>query len=74
MKKLLTLLCSLFVVASVSMAQEYNYKFRLKLKDKGKTSYSIEKPEEFLSPRAIERRMKQKIAIDSTDLLYQMNI
>ncbi|MBB4036459.1 subtilisin family serine protease [Dysgonomonas hofstadii] len=68
MKKLLTLLCSLFVVASVSMAQEYNYKFRLKLKDKGKTSYSIEKPEEFLSPRAIERRMKQKIAIDSTDL------
>jgi len=68
MKKLLTLFSSLFVIISVSTAQDYNFKFRLTLKDKGKTPYSINKPEEFLSAKAIERRSKQKIAIDQTDL------
>jgi len=67
MKK--TLILSAFIIVSFTLfAQDYNYKFRLSLKDKGKTSYSIHKPEEFLSPKAIERRQKQKIAIDSTDL------
>jgi len=68
MKKLLIIFSGLFLITSVSVAQDYNYKFRLTLKNKGKTSYSIGKPEEFLSSGAIERRTKQGIAIDSTDL------
>lgn len=49
-------------------AQGYEYKFRLTLKDKGTTSYTIDKPEEFLSQRALERRQRQGIAIDASDL------
>lgn len=63
-----TLLLSLFIVASAIFSQNYNYKFRLILKDKGKTSYKINKPEQFLSSKAIERRQKQGIAIDESDL------
>jgi len=68
MKKITLLLC-LFITTSVTaFSQEYNYKFRLTLKDKGKTGYSIDKPEEFLSVKALERRQKYNIQIDETDL------
>jgi hypothetical protein len=44
------------------------YKFRLILKDKGVSDYPIGQPLKFLSAKAIERRRKQNIAIDATDL------
>lgn len=67
MRKNLLLICVL--ATSISLfSQEYHYKFRLLLKDKGQTHYSLDKPEEFLSVKAIERRAKYAIAIDSTDL------
>ncbi len=47
---------------------EPGYMFRLILKDKGNTPYSISKPEEFLSQKAIDRRLKQGFSVDSTDL------
>lgn len=49
-------------------AQPNPLKYRVTLKDKAYTTYSLDKPEEFLSERAIERRKRQNIAIDSTDL------
>lgn len=67
MKKV-TLLCALLISVSALLAQDYNYKFRLTLKDKGQTPYTIDKPEEFLSPKAIERRHRQGFAIDTSDL------
>lgn len=67
MKKI-TLLCGLLISASVLFAQDYNYKFRLTLKDKGQTTYTIDKPEEFLSSKAIERRQKQGLVVDASDL------
>lgn len=67
MKKI-TLLFGLLIAASGIFSQEYNYKFRLTLKDKGKTSYSVDKPEKFLAPKALERRQRQNIKIDETDL------
>ncbi|MDR3057017.1 MAG: S8 family serine peptidase [Prevotella sp.] len=67
MKKI-TLLFGLLIAASGIFSQEYNYKFRLTLKDKGKTSYSVDKPEKFLTPKALERRQRQNIKIDETDL------
>ncbi|WP_412466615.1 S8 family serine peptidase [Pedobacter sp. KLB.chiD] len=45
-----------------------DYKFRLVLKDKGQSNLSINYPETFLSPKAIERRRKQNIPIDASDL------
>ena len=42
--------------------------YRLTLTDKKGTPYSISKPEAYLSKKAIDRRKKQGLAIDSTDL------
>ncbi len=42
--------------------------FVVELTDKDDSPYSIHRPWEFLSPRAIERRRKQGIAIDETDI------
>jgi subtilisin family serine protease len=42
--------------------------FRLLLKDKGDTPFSVDRPEEFLSQKSIERRIRQKLTVDSIDL------
>lgn len=44
------------------------HKWAVYFKDKNNSNYSIENPEEFLSPRAIERRQKFNIAIVEEDL------
>lgn len=43
-------------------------KYIVKFKDKNGTPFSTNEPSKFLSPRAIERRTKQNISIDETDL------
>ncbi|MDR1810992.1 MAG: S8 family serine peptidase [Prevotella sp.] len=43
-------------------------KFRIYLKDKGATSFSVNNPQEYLSEKAIERRIRQHIPVDETDL------
>lgn len=45
-----------------------SYIYRLYLTDKNQTEYSVNHPEAFLSKKAIERRKRQHIAIDETDL------
>lgn len=67
MKKVILLLSMSVIVLSMS-SQDYNYQFRLMLKDKGKTSFSVKNPETFLSEKAIERRERQGIKIDESDL------
>lgn len=49
-------------------ARQDTLKYRISLKDKAATTYSLDRPEEFLSKKAIKRRQKQGLAIDSTDL------
>ncbi|MDU1891196.1 MAG: S8 family serine peptidase [Dysgonomonas sp.] len=66
MKKLYLVL-SLFLIVSAVYPQ-YNYKFRLTLTDKGQTPYTLDRPEEFLSQKALDRRSKQRLSVDSTDL------
>lgn len=43
------------------------YKYWVKLKDKETSKYSIEKPLEYLTQRAIDRREKQNIAVTEQD-------
>lgn len=64
------LLLFLFLITTVSVvwASDYDYKFRLLLKDKGTDIYSIDRPDEFLSKKALDRRKKQNIAVDSLDI------
>ena len=65
--KLWSLGC-LFVLSMGQASAEKVYKYRVSLKDKVGTTYSIDKPEEFLSERAIERRNRQQLPVDETDL------
>jgi len=50
------------------MGQESSFKFWIQLKDKEGSQYSVDKPAEFLSPRAIDRRLRYQIPIVENDL------
>lgn len=52
----------------LSASAERTYKYRVNLKDKVGTAYSVDKPEEFLSERALARRNRQQLPVDETDL------
>ena len=47
---------------------ERTYMFRIHLKDKTGCGYSIANPLQFLSSKAMERRNRQHLGVDSTDL------
>ena len=80
MQRLLTLIilagCTLFVLAAdwQDGTQRKRYKdgpafiYRVSLTDKAGTPYSFDHPTRFLSRRAVERRKRQRLPIDSTDL------
>lgn len=44
------------------------YIYRYALKDKAATNYTLDKPQRFLSQKSLERRQRQGVTIDSTDL------
>lgn len=67
MRKLISFL-AIALLATVESAQQDTLKYRISLKDKAATEYSLKKPEKYLSAKAIERRRKQNLPIDSTDL------
>lgn len=62
------MIAALLLAAVGASAQQDTLKYRISLKDKAATGYSLDRPEDFLSIKAIERRKKQGLAIDSTDL------
>jgi hypothetical protein len=66
MKKMALCLLMLSSIAQISKAQSTRYV--IKFKDKATTPFSITNQSGYLSARAIARRTKYNIAIDSTDL------
>jgi len=66
MKKLIVVLIGSFLFFSDIHAQFTRYV--VKLKNKGDNPFSLSAPTAYLSQRAIDRRTKYGIAIDSTDL------
>ncbi len=69
MKRVYFLLLALLTFSVYAQEnQNQLYKFRVYLKDKGNVEYSLDNPEEFLTPTAIERRQRQGVTIDSCDL------
>lgn len=67
MRKLISFLAIALLATGASVQQD-TLKYRISLKDKAATEYSLKKPEKYLSAKAIERRRKQNLPIDSTDL------
>lgn len=49
-------------------AKDHLFRYRVYLTDKVATEFSLSHPEAFLSEKALERRQRQGIKIDSTDL------
>lgn len=75
---LLLLLLASSVVASATMGVNElkkvkfpggrSYMYRVSLTDKRNSPYSLKHPQAFLSDKALERRARQHLALDSTDL------
>lgn len=61
-------LCTFFSVYCFLHANAQYLKLIIQFKDKSSNTYSLSNPSEFLSERAIERRTRYNIPIDSTDL------
>ena len=55
-------------LALPSWAQDTVYKYWVELTDKVGCAYTLQQPEAYLSARALERRARQQIAVDSLDL------
>ncbi len=70
MKKLVLLVFALNICLGTfaQFTPEDTLKYRISLKDKAATDYSLQKPEKYLSKKSIERRKRQGLKIDSTDL------
>ena len=66
MKKLLLLFAC--IAFTLGIQAQDTLKYRISLTDKAETEYSLKKPQKFLSKKAIERRKRQGLRIDSTDL------
>ncbi len=66
MKQLLTA----FGVAlmMIAQAQKHSYLYFIGFKDKNNSSYSVKKPQEFLSAKAMQRRAKYNVKIEESDL------
>lgn len=59
----------IFILSTFPMLEaQTQYFFFVQFSDKNNTTYSLQRPAEYLSTRAIERRISFHIAIDSTDL------
>ncbi len=54
--------------SSLETGASLRYKFRVYLSDKGKTGCSLDDPSRFLSRQAIERRKRQGVVVDESDL------
>lgn len=70
MKKLVLLVFALNICLGTfaQLTPGDTLKYRISLKDKAATDYSLQKPEMYLSKKSIERRKRQGLEIDSTDL------
>ena len=58
----------LIIALGFSASAEKRYKYRVSLKDKVGTAYAVNQPQMFLSERAMERRNRQQLPVDETDL------
>lgn len=60
--------CLLAIWALVQSSEAQVSRYIIRFKDKSSTPYTLNNPSAYLSQRAIDRRTKYSIAIDSTDL------
>ncbi len=64
----LLVMCGNTCCAKLKFPGQRYYIFRYTLRDKAANTYSLERPHKFLSHRSLERRERQHLPLDSTDL------
>lgn len=62
------ILFAFILISVVSISQTAPGRYWIQFTDKNNNPYSLQRPEEFLSERAMQRRMKQSISISFNDL------
>ena len=67
MKKKILSLSAIFLIFGFTAHAQFS-KYIVRFKDKNGTPFAINNPSQYLSARAIQRRVRQNISIDSTDL------
>jgi len=72
-KYILFLLAFVLIFPMLTFSQVSPDHYLINFKDKKGSKYSISKPQEFLSQRAIDRRVRYKIPIDEKDLPVNQN-
>lgn len=68
MRRLFVLMTLLLIIGVNAFPQIAPDRYWVQFADKNNSPYSIDKPEEFLSERSIERRVKYGISIDEKDI------
>ena len=74
MNRIFTLLLTLLTALAATAATKIKYPggrqymYRLTLADKKESGYRLEAPTHWLSAKAVERRKRQGLKLDSTDL------
>lgn len=63
-----SIILSILIFTGVYLLQGQTGYFFVSFKDKAGTPYSLSNPQQFLSQRSIDRRIRQNITIDSLDL------
>ncbi|HOS01130.1 MAG TPA: S8 family serine peptidase [Prolixibacteraceae bacterium] len=70
-------ICKIFLQALIALSCCHSLHaqpvYRVDFTDKAQSPYSVDRPAEFLSQRSIQRRERQGIAIDETDLPVNRN-
>lgn len=66
--KRISIIFSLFILFIWSVSAQSPAKYWVEFTDKKGSEYSVDRPEEFLSPRAIQNRATYKIAVTEEDL------
>ncbi len=64
----LFVLITLLLIVGVAYSQIAPDRYWVQFTDKNNTPYSIDRPEEFLSERSIQRRIKYGVAVDEKDI------
>lgn len=59
---------ALLLACALQASAQKTYKYRVNLRDKAETAYTLDRPQEYLSGRALERRARQGLTFDETDL------
>ena len=66
--RLFLLFICIIIFIRVTFSQTYPNRYWIQFTDKNNNPYSLDRPEEFLSERAIQRRLKQNISLSFNDL------